>query len=140
MVIMQCFFHAVFYPVQYLSIFLPQDTMLSNQEDTEFCQLILMVHKGIQGIPLKCSNRIKHSSLSKRISTASPVLCHSKPSLPLVVEVDENIRVVILSAMETPVKLHHCALYSIKLALLRNTMIGNRELLLIKAALEEWKH
>ncbi|KAK3551030.1 hypothetical protein QTP70_011522 [Hemibagrus guttatus] len=74
----------------------------------------------------------------------APSLVHADPTRPFVVEVDASALGVgaVLSQQrgETPV-LHPCAYFSKKLSPAeQNYDIGNRELLAIKLALEEWRH
>ncbi|KAK3556676.1 hypothetical protein QTP70_012833 [Hemibagrus guttatus] len=76
--------------------------------------------------------------------TMAPILHHPDPNLLFVVEVDASssgIRAVLSHRQGTPGKLHPCALYYKKLAVAKaHYDVGNKELLLIKAALEEWHH
>ncbi len=76
--------------------------------------------------------------------THAPILIHPDPCKPFIVEVDASTTGVgaILSQQQgTPVQLHPCAFFSWKLSPAeRNCDIGNRELLAIKLALEEWRH
>ncbi|KAK3522827.1 hypothetical protein QTP86_004675 [Hemibagrus guttatus] len=66
--------------------------------------------------------------------TMAPILHHPDPDLPFVVEVDA-------SSSGIPGKLHPCAFFSRKLtAVEANYDVGSRELLSIKATLEEWRH
>ncbi|KAK3521850.1 hypothetical protein QTP70_018584 [Hemibagrus guttatus] len=74
----------------------------------------------------------------------APNLVHADPTRPFVVEVDASALGVgaVLSQRrgEAPV-LHPCAYFSKKLSPVeQNYDIGNRELLAIKLALEEWRH
>uniref|UniRef100_A0AAQ4PQG4 Gypsy retrotransposon integrase-like protein 1 n=1 Tax=Gasterosteus aculeatus aculeatus TaxID=481459 RepID=A0AAQ4PQG4_GASAC len=76
--------------------------------------------------------------------TSAPVLKHPDPNLPFVVEVDTSETGVggILSQRHgKPAKLHPCAFFSRKLTSAeRNYDVGNRELLAVKLAFEEWRH
>ncbi|KAK3574414.1 hypothetical protein QTP86_006579 [Hemibagrus guttatus] len=74
----------------------------------------------------------------------APILRHPDPDLPFVVEVDASssgLGAVLSQRHGEPGKLHPCAYYSRKLTAAEcNYDVGNRELLAIKAALEEWRH
>ena len=73
--------------------------------------------------------------LKVRFSSA-PILTLPDPSLPFVVEVG-----AVLSQRLADGKLHPCAFFSARLsAAERNYDVGDRELLAIKMALEEWRH
>ncbi|KAK3557139.1 hypothetical protein QTP70_024735 [Hemibagrus guttatus] len=76
--------------------------------------------------------------------TTAPILRHPDPELPFVVEVDAScsgLGAVLSQRHGEPGKLHPCAFYSRKLTVAEgNYDVGNRELLAIKAALEEWCH
>ncbi len=76
--------------------------------------------------------------------THAPILVHPDPHKPFIVEVDASTTGVgaILSQQQgTPIQLHPHAFFSRKLSPAeRNYDIGNRELLAIKLALEEWRH
>ncbi|KAL0152925.1 hypothetical protein M9458_051754, partial [Cirrhinus mrigala] len=80
----------------------------------------------------------------KKAFTQAPLLTHPDPDLPFVVEVDASttgVGAVLSQHHETPPRLHPCAYFSRKLSPAeRNYDIGNRELLAIKLALEEWRH
>ncbi|KAL0161733.1 hypothetical protein M9458_045458, partial [Cirrhinus mrigala] len=80
----------------------------------------------------------------KTAFTTAPILCHPNPDLPFLVEVDASTTGVgaILSQQQgNPPQLRPCAYFSKKLsAAERNYDIGNRELLAIRLALEEWRH
>lgn len=80
----------------------------------------------------------------KRMFVTAPILKHPNPSLPFVVEVDAadmGIGAVLSQWTGEPRSLHPCAYYSKKLTPAeRNYGIGDRELLAIKLALEEWRH
>ena len=76
--------------------------------------------------------------------TSSPLLKHPDPALPFVVEVDASevgVGGVLSQRQGNPAKLFPCAYFSRKLSQAeRNYDVGNRELLAIKLALEEWRH
>ncbi|KAK3523516.1 hypothetical protein QTP70_001181 [Hemibagrus guttatus] len=101
----------------------------------------------LRGKPKKLSwtdqARTAFLQLKDRFTTA-PILRHPDPELPFVVEVDAScsgIGAVLSQRHGEPRKLHPCAFHSRKLtAAERNYDVGNRELLAIKAALEEWRH
>ncbi|KAK3531442.1 hypothetical protein QTP70_020528 [Hemibagrus guttatus] len=73
-----------------------------------------------------------------------PILRHPDLDVPFVMEVDASssgIGAVLSQRHSIPGKLHPCAFVSRKLmAAEANYDVGNRELLSIKAALEEWRH
>ncbi len=72
------------------------------------------------------------------------ILVHPNPDLPFIVEVDASstgVGAVLSQWQGDPTRLHPCAFYSKKLSPAeQNYDIGNRELLAIKLALEEWRH
>ncbi|KAK3543293.1 hypothetical protein QTP70_014045 [Hemibagrus guttatus] len=78
----------------------------------------------------------------KRAFTTAPLLIH--PDKPFVVEVDASttgVGAVLSQQQGNPSRLHPCAFFSHKLnPAEKNYDIGNRELLAIKLALEEWRH
>ncbi|KAI2645678.1 Transposon Tf2-6 polyprotein [Labeo rohita] len=82
----------------------------------------------------------------KQAFITAPILAHPDPQLPFVVKVDASTTGVgaVLSQQQQQGKsteLHPCAYFSKKLSPAeRNYDIGNRELLAIKLALEEWRH
>ncbi len=80
----------------------------------------------------------------KEAFTTAPLLVHPNPELPFIVEVDASttgVGAVLSQQQGKPSKLHPCAFFSKKLSPAeRNYDIGNRELLAIKLALEEWRH
>ncbi|KAK3563737.1 hypothetical protein QTP86_034461 [Hemibagrus guttatus] len=80
----------------------------------------------------------------KQSFTIALILHHPDPQSPFTVEVDASntsIGVVLSQRVGGSGKLHPCAFYSRKLSTAeRNYDMGNRELLSIKAALEEWRH
>ncbi|KAK3543201.1 hypothetical protein QTP70_012297 [Hemibagrus guttatus] len=101
----------------------------------------------LRGKPKKLSwtdqARTAFLQLKERFTTA-PILRHPDPELPFAVEVDAScsgLGVVLSQWHGDPGKLHPCAFYSRKLTVAEeNYNVGNRELLAIKAALEEWRH
>ncbi|KAK3575593.1 hypothetical protein QTP86_031138 [Hemibagrus guttatus] len=76
--------------------------------------------------------------------TMAPILCHPDPDRPFVVEVDASssgLGAVLSQRHGDPGMVHPCAFYSPKLTTAEvNYDVGNRELLAIKARLEEWRH
>ncbi|KAK3550724.1 hypothetical protein QTP70_003956 [Hemibagrus guttatus] len=80
----------------------------------------------------------------KKAFTTAPLLIHPDPNKPFIVEVDASMTGVgaVLSQQQgNPSRLHPCAFFSRKLnPAERNYDIGNRELLAVKLALEEWRH
>ncbi|KAI2660308.1 Transposon Tf2-8 polyprotein [Labeo rohita] len=76
--------------------------------------------------------------------TTAPILRHPDPQLPFLVEVDASstgVGAVLSQRQGQPPKTYPCAFFSHKLSPAeRNYDVGNRELLAIKLALEEWRH
>ncbi|KAI2665917.1 Transposon Tf2-9 polyprotein [Labeo rohita] len=72
------------------------------------------------------------------------ILHHPDPSIPFIVEVDASstgIGAILSQRQGEPAKMFPCAFYSRKLSSAeRNYDVGNRKLLAMKAALEEWRH
>ncbi len=105
--------------------------------------LTSMTMKGSSRLHWSSTAREAFQELKQRFTTA-PILHHPDPSLPFIVEVDaSNIRIgAILSQRRgSPAKMFPCAYYSRKLSPTeRNYDVGDRELLAMKAALEEWRH
>ncbi len=81
--------------------------------------------------------------LKHRFTTA-PILHHPDPDLPFIVEVDASnigIGAILSQRQGSPAKMYPCAFYSRKLTPSeRNYDVGDRELLAMKSALEEWRH
>uniref|UniRef100_A0AAY5K2N8 ribonuclease H n=1 Tax=Esox lucius TaxID=8010 RepID=A0AAY5K2N8_ESOLU len=79
----------------------------------------------------------------KDLFTSAPILHQPDSQLPFVVEVDASetgVGAILSQRVGTPPKLRPCAFYSKKLTpAQRNYDVGNRELLAIKLALEEWR-
>ncbi|KAK3561619.1 hypothetical protein QTP86_010759 [Hemibagrus guttatus] len=80
----------------------------------------------------------------KTAFTTAPLLAHPNPELPFIVEVDASttgVGAVLSQQQGNPPIFHPCAFFSRKLSPAEaNYDIGNRELLAIKLALEEWRH
>uniref|UniRef100_A0A8C1BTA6 Gypsy retrotransposon integrase-like protein 1 n=1 Tax=Cyprinus carpio carpio TaxID=630221 RepID=A0A8C1BTA6_CYPCA len=78
----------------------------------------------------------------KQAFTTAPLLVHPDPELPFMLEVDASttgVGAVLSQRQGSPPRLHPCA-FSRKLSRAeKNYDIGNRELLAIKLALEEWR-
>lgn len=82
------------------------------------------------------------AELKKRF-TSAPILTLPDPTLPFIVEVDTSDVAVsaVLSQHSANGKIHPCAFFSCRLSdTERNYDVGDRELLVIKMALEEWCH
>ncbi|KAK3515307.1 hypothetical protein QTP70_013471 [Hemibagrus guttatus] len=80
----------------------------------------------------------------KQAFTTALLLVHPDPERPFVVEVDASttgVGAVLSQQQGKPPRLHPCAFFSRKLNPVEaNYDIGNRELLAVKLALEEWRH
>ncbi len=80
----------------------------------------------------------------KSAFSMAPILRHPNPHVPFVVEADASttgVGAVLSQHFGEPPTLQPCAYYSKKLTSAeQNYDIGNRELLAIKLALEEWQH
>ncbi|KAL0195462.1 hypothetical protein M9458_009034, partial [Cirrhinus mrigala] len=91
-------------------------------------------------------NPAAHEALQhlKHLFSTVPFLHHPDPELPFTVEVDTSttgVGAVLSQAVGESAILHPCAFYSRKLSPVeQNCDVGNRELLAIKLALEEWRH
>ncbi len=76
--------------------------------------------------------------------TSAPILHHPNPNLAFIVEVDASstgIGAILSQRHSSPAKMFPCAFFSRKLSSSeRNYDVGNRELLAMKAAMEEWRH
>ncbi|KAJ0059379.1 hypothetical protein NL108_016159 [Boleophthalmus pectinirostris] len=87
---------------------------------------------------------MRPSGLSKKLFTTAPILRVPDPERQFVVEVDASdvgVGAVLSQRASDDCKLHPCAFFSRRLAPAeRNYDIGNRELLAVKLALEEWRH
>ncbi len=105
--------------------------------------LTLMSKKGPQRLVWTPRATSAFQELRKRFTTA-PILHHPDPELEFIMEVDASstgIGAVLSQRQGDPHKTYPCAFYSRKLILAgQNYDVGNRELLTMKAAFEEWRH
>ncbi|KAK2905603.1 hypothetical protein Q8A73_009546 [Channa argus] len=80
----------------------------------------------------------------KAAFVSAPILCLLDPSKPFIVEVDASdvgVGAVLSQRVERDSKVHPCAFFSCRLSQAeQNYDVGNRELLAVKLALEEWRH
>ena len=80
----------------------------------------------------------------KKQFVSAPILVQPDPSLQFVVEADASdtgVGAVLSQRSPSDHKLHPCAFFSRRLSPPeRNYDVGNRELLAVKLALEEWRH
>ncbi|KAI4805924.1 hypothetical protein KUCAC02_010517 [Chaenocephalus aceratus] len=80
----------------------------------------------------------------KCLFSTAPVLSHSDPGVQFVVEVDASdsgVGAVLSQRSPADQKLHPCAFFSRRLTPAeRNYDVGNRELLAVVLALQEWRH
>jgi hypothetical protein len=96
-------------------------------------------------VPFHWSNEAQNSSktLKTRFTTA-PILQIPEPDRQFIVEVDASgvgVGAILSQRSSTNQKIHPCAFFSRCLTRSeRNYDIGNRELLAVKLALEEWRH
>ncbi|KAL0187607.1 hypothetical protein M9458_014706, partial [Cirrhinus mrigala] len=90
------------------------------------------------------SDALKAFQQLKSLFCSAPTLTHPDPNRRFVVEVDAStlgVGAVLFQWNGEPPVLHSCAYFSKKLSLAeQNDDVGNRELLAIKLALEEWRH
>ncbi len=94
--------------------------------------------------PIKWTERASRAfDRLKQLFTSTPILTLPDPELPFVVEVDASgigVGAVLSQRARNDHKLHPCAYFSRRLSPAeRNYDIGNRELLAVKLALEEWR-
>ncbi|KAL0161008.1 hypothetical protein M9458_044733, partial [Cirrhinus mrigala] len=105
--------------------------------------LTAMVKKGSSRLIWPQAALQAYDELRQRFSSA-PILHHPDPERPFVVEVDASstgVGAVLSQRQGEPPKLFPCTYYSHKLTPAEcNYDVGNRELLAIKLALEEWRH
>ena len=80
----------------------------------------------------------------KRLFSSAPVLCHPDPAIQFVVEVDASnsgVGAVLSQHLALDNKLHPCSFFSRRLSSAEtNYDVGNRELLAVVLALQEWRH
>lgn len=80
----------------------------------------------------------------RRRFSSEPILITPNPSLPFIVEVDASelgVGAILSQRSSSDGKVHPCAYYSRGLSPAeRNYDVGDRELLAVKLALEEWRH
>uniref|UniRef100_A0A673KGR5 Gypsy retrotransposon integrase-like protein 1 n=1 Tax=Sinocyclocheilus rhinocerous TaxID=307959 RepID=A0A673KGR5_9TELE len=102
-----------------------------------------MTKKGSQRLESSPAARSAFQTLKERFTTA-PILYHPDPEREFIVEVDASstgIGAVLSQRHGNPPKLYPCAFYSRKLnSTEQNYDVGNRELLAMKVAFEEWRH
>ncbi|KAI3370010.1 hypothetical protein L3Q82_024432 [Scortum barcoo] len=83
-------------------------------------------------------------TLLKSLFTSAPILSHPDPSLQFIVEVDASetgIGAVLSQRCPVDQNVHPCAFFSRRLTPAeRNYDVGNRELLAVVLALQEWRH
>ncbi|KAL0192230.1 hypothetical protein M9458_010526, partial [Cirrhinus mrigala] len=105
--------------------------------------LTSMTRKGPKTLYWTPESNQAFQNLKDRFTTA-PILRHPDPEREFVVEVDASnsaICAILSQHHGNPPKLFPCAFYSRKLTSAeRNYDVGDRELLALKAALEEWRH
>uniref|UniRef100_A0A3B1JZA6 ribonuclease H n=1 Tax=Astyanax mexicanus TaxID=7994 RepID=A0A3B1JZA6_ASTMX len=94
---------------------------------------------------LKWSSEAQHAFAKlKAAFVSAPILKHPDPNLPFTVEVDASetgVGAVLSQRSGSPPKLYPIAFFSRKLSAAEsNYGIGDRELLAVKLALEEWRH
>ena len=80
----------------------------------------------------------------KKWFVSVPILIQPDPSLQFVVEADDSdtgVGAILSQCSPSDHKLHPCAFFSRRLSPAeRNYDVGNRKLLAVKLALEEWRH
>ncbi|KAL0197572.1 hypothetical protein M9458_006112, partial [Cirrhinus mrigala] len=110
----------------------------------DYCTITAPLTSLLRGKPKTISwNPSAHEAFLhlKKIFSTAPLLHHPDPELPFTVEVDASTTgagAVLSQAVGEPPLLHPCA-FSRKLSPAeQNYDVGNRELLAIKLALEEW--
>ncbi len=125
---------------------------------SRFCKPLQAIHQRFQQdrAPLtamtKCHSARLISSPESRQAfdelktrfTFAPMLRHPDPEREFIVEVDASNTgegAILSQCHSSPAKMYPCAFFSRKLtAMEQNYEVGNRELLAMKLALEEWRH
>ncbi len=87
---------------------------------------------------------LESSDRLKKLFSSAPILLHPDPELPFIVEVDASevgVGAVLSQRSISDNRVHPCSFFSRSLSSAeRNYDVGNRELLAVKLALEEWRH
>ncbi|KAF7641169.1 hypothetical protein LDENG_00290730 [Lucifuga dentata] len=96
-------------------------------------------------VPFKWTSAVEEAFKTLKLRfTSAPILQMPEPDCQLVVEVDASdvgVGAVLSQRSVADQKLHPCAFFSRRLTPAeRNYDIGNRDLLAVKLALEEWRH
>ncbi|KAK3535061.1 hypothetical protein QTP70_002592 [Hemibagrus guttatus] len=153
--VFQDFIHEVLERLRKFQLFLKAEKCFFHQTSVQFLGRFIQNYSSIAH-PLTSLLRNKPKSLVrspaaekafnllKRTFTTAPLLVHPDPDKPFIVEVDASttgVGAVLSQQQGNPSCLHPCAFFSRKLnPAERNYDIGNRELLAVKLALEEWRH
>ncbi|KAK3531899.1 hypothetical protein QTP70_034403, partial [Hemibagrus guttatus] len=135
-------------------LFLKAEKCLFHQPSVQFLGFI----RGYSSVTSPLTNLLRNKPKSltwnptalqafdtlKQAFTTAPLLVHPDPERPFVVEVDASttgVGAVLSQQQGKPPRHHPCAFFSRKLNPAEvNYDIGNRELLAVKLALEEWRH
>ncbi len=87
---------------------------------------------------------LESSDRLKKLFSSAPILLHPDPELPFIVEVDASevgVGAVLSQRSISDNRVRPCSFFSRSLSSAeRNYDVGNRELLAVKLALEEWRH
>ncbi len=87
---------------------------------------------------------LESSDRLKKLFSSAPILLHPDPELPFIVEVDASevgVGAVLSQRSVSDNRVRPCSFFSRSLSSAeRNYDVGNRELLAVKLALEEWRH
>ncbi len=122
----------------------PQPVTLKElQRSTVAAPMTSMLKRGRQRLVWTPAAIAAFQKLKERFTTA-PILHHPDPEREFTVEVDASstgIGAILSQRHGDPSKLYPCAFHSRKLTPTeQNYDVGNRELLAMKAAFEEWRH